>query len=499
MPGDLNDDGSKKDNVLTEFTELGLAEPILRSLQSEGYTTPTPIQAQVIPAMLNGRDVLGIAQTGTGKTAAFVLPVLHHIHQTKARAGSKRCTALILTPTRELANQVAASVDTYGRAMKIKTAIVVGGVKYGPQIKKLTGGVDVLIATPGRLEDLMKTGAVTLDMTGTIILDEADQMLDLGFAPAIKRILGKLPKDRQTALLSATMEKKIRALAQEFLSKPVEVSVAAADQPIERIEQGVLHIKSTVKRAALMTILSKEDVTSAIVFSRTKFGAEKLAQFLDKNGLRAGAIHGNKNQRQRERALAAFRAGKTPILVATDVAARGIDVDDISHVINFDLPNVAEAYVHRIGRTGRAGKSGIAIAFCDPSERGLLRDIERLTKNPIPVMTVEGVETLDPGQGPQGGEGGKAGRKGGRGGPRRGGGGQRGASGRDGGSGGDGEAKPWRKRTTDRNKRKKAANDGPAGGKRPGEGGSGQKSRGPKPAKGGQRPARSGGTRSSSR
>lgn len=375
---------------MTHFNELGLAEPVLRAVEREGYDTPTPIQAQVIPAMLNGFDILGIAQTGTGKTAAFVLPLLHGLAVTKPKALPKSCAALIMVPTRELARQVAESVETYGGAMPLKTAIVVGGVKYGPQIKRLSRGVDILIATPGRLEDLMSSDALTLENTHHVVLDEADQMLDLGFAPAIQRILGQLPEGRQTALLTATMEKKIRRLAQDFLNKPKEISVAPTSKPIEQIEQMVVHTMTSGKRPALISLLRREEVGQTIVFTRTKFGAEKLAKTLSQEGMSADAIHGNKNQRQRDRALNGFRKGKTQILVATDVAARGIDVDNITHVVNFELPNVAEAYVHRIGRTGRAGRSGHAISFCDASERGLLRDIERLIGTSIVVGELEG-------------------------------------------------------------------------------------------------------------
>ncbi|SDE20302.1 ATP-dependent RNA helicase RhlE [Kordiimonas lacus] len=363
---------------LKEFNTLGLAEPILRALTAEGYTTPTPIQAGVIPAMLDGKDIVGIAQTGTGKTAAFVLPLLQRVHEIRKMPYPKSCKALILAPTRELAAQIEDAIRTYGKYLKSSSAVIVGGAKAGPQIRAMSRGVDILVATPGRLEDLMSTGAVMLDQTNTVILDEADQMLDLGFMPAIRRIMQALPKKRQTALLSATMPKQIRGLAEDFLYKPVEVSVAPQSKPIERITQSVIHVEKANKRQILVDVMRREDIDRAVVFSRTKHGANKLAQVLVQNGIQADAIHGNKSQSQRVRTLDAFKAGKVPILVATDIAARGIDVDGVSHVFNFDLPNVPEVFVHRIGRTARAGATGIAISICDESEREFLRDIQKL-------------------------------------------------------------------------------------------------------------------------
>ncbi|MEL7016237.1 MAG: DEAD/DEAH box helicase [Pseudomonadota bacterium] len=383
--------------MTTDFPAFGLADPLLRVLGQEGYEIPTPIQQEIIPALMDGRDVLGIAQTGTGKTAAFVLPLLHHLYKERKKPKPKTATVLMLAPTRELARQVAGNVETYGREMRLRTALVVGGVRYGPQTKKLSDGVDLLIATPGRLEDLMGMEAVSLTGTRYLVLDEADQMLDLGFAPVIARLAEAIPQPRQTALLSATMEKKVRQLALKFLDNPVEVSIGAAAKPVDRIAQSVVHVAPTNKRQALLSLLAREQTDRVIIFARTKFGAEKLALFLSKNDVKAGAIHGNKNQRQRERALDRFRDGKTPVLVATDVAARGIDVPAVSHVINFELPEVPEAYVHRIGRTGRAGQSGIAISLCGAGERVLLRDIEKLTGKPVPVETIEGIEPLDPG------------------------------------------------------------------------------------------------------
>ncbi len=363
---------------MKQFNDLGLAEPLLRAVAGEGYTTPTPIQAEVIPTMLAGRDIIGIAQTGTGKTAAFVLPLLQHISQNPVARVRKRCRALVLTPTRELAAQIAEQVRAYGRFTRPSTALVVGGAKPGPQVRAMAPGVDVVIATPGRLEDHLARGLVHLDSVDQVILDEADQMLNLGFIPAIRRIMAKLPGDRQTALLSATMPKQIRALARDFLRNPAEIAVAAAEKPIERIDQRVVPAQAAAKRGVLVDLLKDPGVERAIVFTRTKRGAERISQHLQKASLSAVAIHGDKNQNQRDRALADFKRGRATVLVATDIAARGIDIDDVSHVVNFELPNVPEAYVHRIGRTARAGKSGFAVSLCDAAEVGLLRDIERL-------------------------------------------------------------------------------------------------------------------------
>ncbi|MGF1454629.1 MAG: DEAD/DEAH box helicase [Alphaproteobacteria bacterium] len=363
---------------MTDFSSLGLAEDLLRAVSDEGFTTPTPIQAGVIPKLLGGQDVVGIAQTGTGKTAAFVLPLLDaHVRGTLQRA-PKTCGALILAPTRELAAQIADSVKTLGRNTKLRVAVVVGGARPGPQIKALAGGVDILVATPGRLLDHMTTGAISLGQTKAVVLDEADQMFDLGFFPAIRRIMGRLPKDRQTVLLSATMPPPIRKLADEFLTEPAEVSVSPQSRPVERIDQSVIHLDRSEKMAKLTDLLSDTTIDRAIVFTKTKRGADRVSRNLEKSGFNSGAIHGNKSQNQRTRILDAFREGKVSILVATDIAARGIDIDDVSHVFNYELPNVPEAYVHRIGRTARAGRSGAAVSLCDPEERSLLRDIERL-------------------------------------------------------------------------------------------------------------------------
>ncbi len=360
------------------FNQLGLAEPILRALNREGYTTPTPIQAGVIPAMLSGRDIVGIAQTGTGKTAAFVLPLLQQAVENFTRPGPRCCNALILAPTRELAAQIMESIRVYGQFIVHSRTLVVGGAKAGPQIKALGRGVDIVVATPGRLEDHMRSGAICLDHTTMVVLDEADQMMDLGFMPSIRRIMARVSRNRQSILLSATMPKEIRKLANDFLHNPAEISITPSARPIELIEQKIMFVEKPSKRRALTQILAGRDVSRTIVFTRTKRGADGVKTHLERSGFSVTAIHGNRSQRQREKAMHAFRAGHVEILVATDVAARGIDVDDISHIVNFELPNVPESYVHRIGRTARAGKGGIAISLCDGSERKMLRDIERL-------------------------------------------------------------------------------------------------------------------------
>ena len=333
---------------LTQFSDLGLAEPLLRAVKGEGYTTPTPIQSAVIPAVLEKRDVIGIAQTGTGKTAAFVLPLLSRIHDLELTPQRKGCTALILAPTRELAAQIAESIRVYGKHMRPAVAVVVGGVKQNPQIKAMAPGVDILVATPGRLLDHMSEGTIRLDGTSVVVLDEGDQMLDLGFVPAIRRVMAALPKTRQTMLFSATMPKPIRELARDFLTDPAEISVAPVSKPIERIEQRVIHLPREEKRETLSRLMADPAIERAIVFTRTKRGADRVAQGLGRAGFDARAIHGDKSQNQRERALRDFKQGRCSILVATDIAARGIDIDDVSHVFNFELPNIPEAYVHRI-------------------------------------------------------------------------------------------------------------------------------------------------------
>jgi len=383
---------------LTKFTELGLAEPILRALSSEGYESPTPIQSEFIPEMLAGRDLVGIAQTGTGKTAAFLLPILNGLAAAGGPVEPKCCRALILTPTRELAAQIEQAIRTYGRHVRYSVALVVGGAKPFPQIRALSRGVDIVVATPGRLVDHMESGAIKLNQTRTLVLDEADQMLDLGFLPAVRDISAKLNFNRQTVLTSATMPKQIRALIKDLLKDPKHISVAGQAQPIELIDQRVILCNRESKRSLLLDILSTQDMTRGIVFTRTKRGADRVHEHLIKYGLNAKAIHGDKTQGDRTRALEGFRRGKIKILVATDVAARGIDVDDISHVVNYEMPNVPEAYVHRIGRTARAGKSGIAISLVDSTEKHYLRDIEHLIGAEIPkrgaghVVELEGDE-----------------------------------------------------------------------------------------------------------
>jgi ATP-dependent RNA helicase RhlE len=363
---------------LKQFPDLGLAGSLLQAVSAEGYATPTPIQAQVIPAMLIGEDILAIAQTGTGKTAAFVLPLLDRLTRRRRPPRARSCGALILAPTRELAAQIAASIRTYGRFTRHSVTVIVGGAKPGPQIRAMARGVDIVVATPGRLLDHLSSGVVNLGDTDAVVLDEADQMLDLGFMPAIRRILARIEGDRQTVLLSATMPSPIRRLADEFLTDPLEIAVGPAARPIELIEQSAMHVDRSGKQQALIDILAGREVERAIVFTRTKRGADRVNLYLQKAGLVADALHGNKSQGQRQRTLAGFRSGKVRVLVATDIAARGIDVDDVSHVVNFELPDVPEAYVHRIGRTARAGKSGVAVSLYDHSERALLRDIERL-------------------------------------------------------------------------------------------------------------------------
>ena len=369
---------------MTQFTDLGLSKPLLKALETEGYTTPTPIQAQAIPFVLAGRDLLGIAQTGTGKTAAFALPILQRLADNRKPAPRRGCRVLVLSPTRELATQIADSFRAYGRHMGISVAVVFGGVKYGPQLRALAGGVDVLVATPGRLIDHLGEKTANLSETEVLVLDEADQMLDLGFLPPIRRIVSHLPKQRQNLFFSATMPGEIGKLAGELLVDPAKVSVAPQATTIEKIRQHLIFVEGAHKRELLAELFADPKITRTIVFTRTKRGADRVAKHLESAGIEATAIHGDKSQGQRERALAAFKAGQVRALVATDIAARGIDVDAVSHIINFELPNVPEAYVHRIGRTARAGAEGSAISLCCDDERSLLRDIEKLTRQSIP-------------------------------------------------------------------------------------------------------------------
>ncbi|MEA2938980.1 MAG: ATP-dependent helicase RhlE [Alphaproteobacteria bacterium] len=374
-----------KDSALTAFLDLGLSEPIARALKDEQYLIPTPIQAQTIPQVLAARDVVGIAQTGTGKTAAFALPILNHLSKNRVRPERRCCRVLVLSPTRELSAQIVDSFRTYGRYLRPSVALAIGGVNIGPQKRALDHGVDVLVATPGRLLDLMQNRAIQLDRVEVFVLDEADRMLDMGFIHDIRRIVGKLPAQRQTLFFSATMPKEIVDLAHGMLRDPVRVSVTPAATTVEKVEQRIMHVDRAGKPALLAEILRQEPIDRVLVFTRTKHGADKVVRALAKSGLAAEAIHGNKSQNQRERVLAAFRAGKLRTLIATDIAARGIDVDGISHVVNYDLPNIAESYVHRIGRTARAGATGVAISFCDGEERAFLRDIEKLIRMSIPA------------------------------------------------------------------------------------------------------------------
>ena len=372
-------------STLTTFSELGLAEPILRALADEGYTQPTPIQAQTIPQVLAGRDVVGIAQTGTGKTAAFALPILHQMAARRVIPGRKTCRMLVLSPTRELAGQIVDSFRTYGRHLRPNVALAIGGVPMGRQVRALAGGVDVLVATPGRLMDLVQERAARLDRVETLVLDEADQMLDMGFIHAIRAIVKQLPAERRNLFFSATMPPAIAELAGQLLRDPVRVAVTPVASTVERIEQRVIHVQRDGKPALLADVLTKEPIDRALVFTRTKHGADKVVRGLAKAGIAAEAIHGNKSQSQRDRVLSAFRDGRVRTLVATDIAARGIDVSGVSHVVNFDLPNVPESYVHRIGRTARAGADGVAISFCASDERPFLRAIEKLIRIAIPA------------------------------------------------------------------------------------------------------------------
>jgi ATP-dependent RNA helicase RhlE len=369
------------------FAALGLSLPLLRAVSDERYTDPTPIQVAVVQHVLQGRDVLACAQTGTGKTAAFVLPILQRLANEGANCGHIR--ALVLTPTRELAAQIAERVSVYGRYLGLRHVVVYGGVSQKPQENALRGAPDVLIATPGRLLDLIQQGFVRLDGIKHYVLDEADRMLDMGFVRDVRRITALLPQRRQTLLFSATIPTSIETLARSMLADPVRVSVKPTVTTAETVDQSVVFVDKADKRKLLERVLRDETVARAIVFTRTKHGANRLANQLGLAGIDSAAIHGNKSQGARERALDAFRAGTMRVLIATDVASRGIDVDGISHVINYDLPNVAETYVHRIGRTGRAGAAGSAISFCDREEREMLADIEKLIRRRLPVVAAQ--------------------------------------------------------------------------------------------------------------
>ena len=373
------------------FEQLGLSQPVLQALALKEYTAPSPIQAQAIPTLLKGRDLLGIAQTGTGKTAAFMLPSIDRLTQADKRPQPRTCRMLVLAPTRELASQIAESARGYARFSHMSVATVFGGTSINKNRQDVSRGVDVLVATPGRLIDLIEQGALSLKAVEILVLDEADQMLDLGFIHALKQIVKMLPSMRQTLFFSATMPKTIRDLADKFLTDPAEVSVAPSATTAERVDQYVTFVQQAEKQALLTMMLragfsDKGNMDRVLIFTRTKHGADRVVKLLAGNGIVANAIHGNTSQPQRERALAEFKGGKAKILVATDIAARGIDVSGVSHVINFELPNVAEQYVHRIGRTARAGAAGVAIAYCAEDERAYLKGIEKLTRQRIEIV-----------------------------------------------------------------------------------------------------------------
>ena len=384
--------------TLPTFSALGVAEPLRRALAADNYEHPTPIQAQAIPPLLEGRDLLGIAQTGTGKTAAFSLPLLQRLAADPVKLMPRTARAVILAPTRELAVQIADSLRAYGRHLGLRQAVIMGGVPQRPQIKAMQRGADVLVATPGRLIDLAEARHVDLRGTARFVLDEADRMLDMGFIRDVRRIVKILPRQRQTLLFSATMPAEIARLAGEILNDPVRVEIAAKSVAVERIEQRLHHVETAGKRALLADLLADRSLRRVIVFTRTKHGADRVVKQLAQADVGAAAIHGNKSQGARQAALADFRRGQVRVLVATDIASRGIDVDDVTHVINYELPHEPESYVHRIGRTARAGAEGIAISFCDVAERGRLRDIERLIKRSLTVVG-EGPAALEPANG----------------------------------------------------------------------------------------------------
>ncbi len=376
-------------NPMTTFEDLGLMPPLLAALTAAGYTTPTPIQEQAIPYVLAGKDVQGIAQTGTGKTAAFALPILQRLLANRKHPGKKGTRVLVMAPTRELASQIADSFRGYAAGSPIRVALMFGGVPKPRQARAMDNGVDVLVATPGRLLDHLNDRAVNLGNVETLVLDEADHMLDLGFIVPIRKIASQIPAQRQTLFFSATMPKEIASLAGALLKDPVHVAVTPVATTAERVDQSVVFVEAARKRSLLANILKRTDMGRTLVFTRTKHGADKVVQHLEAAGQPAAAIHGNKSQAQRERALAAFKNGSVRVLIATDIAARGIDVDGVTHVINFDLPNVPESYVHRIGRTARAGHTGTAISFCDSTERPHLRGIEKLIRARLAVAEPE--------------------------------------------------------------------------------------------------------------
>lgn len=382
--------------TITSFHHLGLVEELTRSLDENNYNTPTPIQINAIPALLEGQDLLGIAQTGTGKTAAFALPILHHLFSTPCKL--KPCTvrALVLAPTRELAIQIAENCEVYAQYLSLSQTTVYGGVKHKAQIQAMSKGVDLLIATPGRLLDLMQQGCIDLSMVTHLVLDEADRMLDMGFINDIRKIMLNIPKERQTLLFSATMPASINKLANSLLDNPKRVDVTPEVVTVRKINQTIYKIPKKNKRALLTTLLQNEDISKAIVFSRTKHGANRIVKELEHAGVSTAAIHGNKSQTARQKALDEFKQGNLRTLVATDIAARGIDVDNITHVINYDLPSEPESYVHRIGRTARAGTKGTAISFCDETEGKILTVIEKIIKFKIPIVKTPDLMKLEP-------------------------------------------------------------------------------------------------------
>jgi len=371
---------------LNSFETLSLCPAVLKAVREENYLVPTPVQAKAIPHALSGRDVLGIAQTGTGKTAAFALPILEHFIARQMPAKPRFPGALILAPTRELANQIVGDLRNYGRYSKVSTLAVYGGVGIEPQIRALAGGIDIVVATPGRLIDLMKRKAIGLGRVEIVVLDEADRMLDMGFVRDIRRIAACLPKKRQSLFFSATMPREIEQLVADLLANPAKVEVTPAASTVQKLRQQVLFVANGQKMAALAALLDPASASRALVFARTKHGADRLGKEMVKRGFQVGVLHGNKSQKQRENAMHGFRLGRTKVLVATDIAARGIDIDGISHVINYDVPNVPETYVHRIGRTARAGATGLAITLCSAEEKPYLRSIERLTGTGLSII-----------------------------------------------------------------------------------------------------------------
>jgi len=370
-----------------QFQSLKIIEPILKSLLEEGYTEPTPIQIQAIPIVLQGNDLLGCAQTGTGKTAAFAVPILQLLSANKVNIGKRKIRSLIVTPTRELAIQINESFKTYGRYTELKSAVIFGGVKQSAQVKTLQGGIDILIATPGRLLDLINQKYISLKDIEILVLDEADRMLDMGFIHDVKKILALLPTKRQTLFFSATMPPEIVKLSNTILYKPLKVEVTPSATTADTVNQYVYFVDKGNKNALLLYLLKDERIKTVLVFTRTKHGADKVVKVLVKNNIKAEAIHGNKAQNARQRALANFKAQTTRVLVATDIAARGIDIDDMEFVVNYEISNLAETYVHRIGRTGRAGANGTAFSFCDAEEKAYLKDIEKLISKKIPVIS----------------------------------------------------------------------------------------------------------------